>query len=678
MNAKVKAIIKSNPIVLNTFTSYRRYKKECWNPDFHKSKASYMLSSVRNSRVYMSKDKCREIDLVFKHCDLKMTPEDKFFYSIDQHKHTSKIYWLVNNTTVNYELLLKKSLAVLLAEAEGSPNYNEQFVTAVHCIENYVDKIIGIIAKSKHPRKNELEHWFVNLKTQTCQGFEEALQRVLFVNQMFWQLGHELMGLGRLDTILFPYYEMDLKSGKISYTSAQTMITDFCRTLHKGYYLKSGSLPGDTGQIIIVGGKNEDGTYVDNDLTRMFIASVKELQLPDPKILLRVSHDMDRSLMEDAVTCIATGVGCPLLSNDDVVIPRLLEFGITASEAYNYMTSACWEPLIVGKSFDQNNQMCLNFMFPFERMLNVANLGSISNIDELMELYYKELDTYLEDVFNQLDAMVFEEDPVMSMFTENCVQNGVDISKGGAEYNNFGITTVALANVVESILNIKEFVFEEGKFTLDELNEIRISNYEGNEDVRELLSSSKFIYGGDDPEVIDLSNKILSHADSTLSKYTTKHGGKVKFGCSSPSYIDASKDIPASFDGRKTGEPFRVHISAKGNISYTELVSFASQLDYSGLKFNGNVVDYIVAPQFINNNFDKYVDFLLLAIDQGFFQMQMNVVGSDTLIMAKANPELFPDLIVRVWGFSAYFNELPDSYKDNLIRRALESEGKAS
>ena len=140
---------------------------------------------------------------------------------------------------------------------------------------------------------------------------------------------------------------------------------------------------------------------------------------------------------------------------------------------------------------------------------------------------------------------------------------------------------------------------------------------------------------------------------------------------SAPSYISAGSEISASFDGRKDGEPFSTHISSDSNEDYTELMQFASKLDYSGCKFNGNVVDLMASPNFIVDNFEKFTDFLKISADLGYFQMQMNVVDSKTLIEAKENPNLHPNLIVRVWGFSAYFNDLPIDYKDLLIERAL-------
>ena len=149
---------------------------------------------------------------------------------------------------------------------------------------------------------------------------------------------------------------------------------------------------------------------------------------------------------------------------------------------------------------------------------------------------------------------------------------------------------------------------------------------------------------------------------------------KIKFGLSSPDYILGTFGIAATPDGRCDGEPSNVHISCAKPLAYTELISFASQLDYSVNAFNGNVVDFIVSPSLIENNFDKFVQFIFSAIKRGFFQMQLNVVKSQTLIEARKNPSLYPNLIVRVWGFSAYFNDLPEEFKDVLIERVIKSE----
>ena len=119
--------------------------------------------------------------------------------------------------------------------------------------------------------------------------------------------------------------------------------------------------------------------------------------------------------------------------------------------------------------------------------------------------------------------------------------------------------------------------------------------------------------------------------------------------------------------------PYNTHISCM-NAGYTEVVNFAGRLNYKEQRFNGNVVDFFIPAHMIGDNKEKFILFLRGAIKAGFFQMQMNLMDSKTLIDAKAHPENYTGLIVRVWGFSAYFSDLPESYKDLLIERAKAAE----
>ena len=317
-------------------------------------------------------------------------------------------------------------------------------------------------------------------------------------------------------------------------------------------------------------------------------------------------------------------------------------------------------------------------MRPFNEMLNSEDLSKIDNTKDLIKTYKVYLEEYVKNFITELDNIEYEIDPIMSMFVPNCNTVEKDVTKGGSYYNNFGATSVSLSNVVNSIINIDKYVFNEKKYSLQELNELRKNNYNGSENVVELLKNQPIRFGKDDEYVYDIFNDITTFTNKILEKTYNKNGGRLKIGFSAPTYIIESKDEEASFDGRKNGEPFIVHISSDiPSLAYTELINFAAKLDYTGNRFNGNVIDFMVTPSFIENNEEKFIDFLILSINVGFFEMQMNVVSSEILIRAKENPKEFPNLIVRVWGFSSYFNDLPEEYKDVLIERAMRSEGKS-
>lgn len=620
-----------------------------------------------------------QIRKLFKKLRIKVN-NSKFLYYLDPLKLLYSNDYTIENTSIDYSIPLEKSLSEMKDENEKLPEglYKNSQKELLRAIEELIEKEIKAVQKSKNTNKENIVNYLENIKSKPAKGFEEALQRVLFYNQMLWQTSHLLNGLGRLDKILYKYYKNDIENKKITKEQAGNLINEFLKTLHENYWFKSNSLLGDTGQVIILGGKEEDGSYLCNELTYIFIEEVEKLQLPDPKLLLRVANNMPRELMEASIKCIKTGIGCPLLSNDEVVIPKLIDFGYDVSDTYNYATSACWEPLILRKSLEQNNMKSMVFLKPFTEMLNTEDLEKIENQEQLMEKYKPYLEKYVNEFFDELDKRKFEEDPLMSLFIPNCNKTAKDISNGGAIYNNYGVTTVSLANTVNSIMNITKLVFEDKKYTLKQLNEYRKENYINQDKLIEELKTQKIRYGKDDEEVLKIANTITTWTNDILVNRKNKFDGILKFGLSAPSYIDESHNFEASLDGRKIGEPFIVHISSDiPSNPYTELIQFAAKLQYDGNRFNGNVIDFMVTPSFIENNIQKFTDFLILSIDIGFFQMQMNVISSDILIKAKQNPNEFPNLIVRVWGFSAYFNDLPEEYKNVLIERALKNEGKS-
>ena len=657
--------------------------------------SSYLAKNMHRFYITGSKfNKGTQIKNLFRKVDIHI-PKSGFIFFLDEFKHLSEDGHIIDNISIDYSRVLKSSVyeynefyfhpkAGRGFARDLSSDFIKNQLDALDGIELLIYRIIKKLRNSNHKDRAKFARYFENMIDKPAEHFEEALQRILFYNQLLWQTGHGLNGLGRLDKILEDYYFDDLNSGFISQEEAYDLIKSFLRTLHTYYWYKSAALMGDTGQVIILGGKYDDEYgeyYFYNDLTYMFIRAIKELQLPDPKVLLRVSSETPRDLIELSLETINTGIGSPLFSNDEVVIDKMIEFGYDKEDANNYVVSACWEPSAVGKGFEQNNINFISYLKPLNEFFDNETEQFLENVNSFGELfnsykYYLKKDA--DELVAFLDNIEWNSDPLLSLFIDNCNEKNMDISQGGAKYNHYGITTVGLANTVNSLYAIKKLVFEDKKYSLNELNKMRKNNFKKDkyQDAYNELKSIKPRFGMDDEEILDISNDIIQFLEDCFKDYTNKFGGKIKFGLSAPSYISAGAEINASFDGRKAGEPLSTHISLDTNKDFTEVLRFASKLDYGGAKFNGNVIDLMLSPDFIKNHSDKFTDFIYSSIKLGFFQMQMNVVDSKTLIEAKENPEAHPNLIVRVWGFSAYFNDLPEEYQDLLISRALKNEGK--
>jgi len=665
----MKEKIKKIPVVVllrqarkNYNLTRNSYHRQCQNRAGEEgSLPHYFVKNFMKSKVYFRKSLQNNIFNLIEDADIS-TEITTFFYNIDTNKTVEASGSLIHNFTVDYTFLLEHSINDIGELGDGEAKQFSNVLSA------YIDRAIrGIEADNAADAVPVIES-LSNMKIVPAQGFFDALQRILFVNQLMWQTGHRLNGLGRLDKILAPYYEADIRNGVINKDEAYSLIMSFLGVLHRYYWFKSNMLMGDTGQVIILGGKCADGSYFSNDLTEMFLLACKERKQPDPKILLRVCGNTPLNVLALATDVISTGIGSPLISNDDMVIPAMLGYGYDECDAYEYTVSACWEPTVAGQSAEVNNCLRLNFLEPLVSVLG-KNCDSISNYEMFEAEYLRELSRTVDEMVDKANRINYECDICLMVFSKNTADNQI-LSK--PKYMSYGFTGTAFPNVINSLINIRTFVFENHSFSLEDMKNILASDYQNREDVRKLLlEAAKF--GQNDDEVISMCNRLVNCVADTLRGKVNKWGGHFKFGLSSPNYIADCPDFPATPDGRKTGEPFGVHISSIRPVPVTELLGFASKLDY--LKaFNGNVVDFIVSPALMENNRDKFVGLLSTAIKIGVFQIQMNVVSSKTLIEAREHPEEFPDLVVRVWGFSAYFKDLPDEYKDLLIQRALESE----
>ena len=627
----------------------------------------------KNKKIvcYYKKNKVNQYLDLFSKINIKLDSNSRFQMWLNLECYFVNLNTLADNMSVDYSIILNNSINSLIKKYEYKNNsIGQEYYKLLKGINLYLDRIINKIEiELKNSKKNEFYlsrslELFKNMKDKKAETVEDVFQRIIFWSSIFWQSQHRLMGLGRMDKLL------DNINFEGSDEELKVLIKDFYKTMHKYYLFKSNALIGDTGQIIILGGLENNNSYFCNKYTYAFIEALKEQPLPDPKILFRVAKSMPDDLLELALKCIATGVGSPLLSNDEIVVESLKKLTEDENDAFNYVTSACWEPLIYGKSMDKNNLSCINYAQPIVDMYKDKEFFKCTRFEDVLNLYLKYLNIQLDNIKNRLDKIKWEKDPLISMFFSSCIDNDKDISEGGGSYNNYGILSVGLANAIDSLCIIRDLLSLGIEYQLEDL----ISNKNiANKEIEKIKRNKYF--AKDDDNIVKLVKEILDFTNLNLKNYCNKFGGKIKWGLSSPGYIDLGKITEATFDGRDGGDPLSVHISSIDSISYTEIINFSSKIYYKGIRSNGNVVDLFISPNWINDNFEKFFLFIKASINVGFFQMQMNVVSSKQLIEAQLNPLKYPNLIVRVWGFSALFNDLPKEYQDLLIKRAKCCEG---
>jgi len=601
--------------------------------------------------------------------EMSLHYNDNYVYPWDLNviRHVAKGDYRIASTTVDYSWMLRHPLKDKMADVERLPDgdFKEALVITLNAIRELAVRMAKELKGASSVRNNQLSEYISNIWDKPCTSFDECIQRILFFNALFWQNKHRQNGIGRLDYWLEQFYLDDIKKGIINREQAKKHLFDMIRILGKDLKAKSNNyFAGDTGQVIIIGGIDEKGNTVENDITHILLEIFQEKPVPDPKLILRINASTSDAVWQDAVKCILKGSGSPLIMNEDIVIPLMEKFGYEKQDVYNVGTSACWEPLVIGKSLDQNN--C------------IPNIPVVCCIETVLKQYpnltYSE---FLANVEMEISNLIstwnlnirFESSSLLSLFFDDCISKGKDFTSGGAKYNYHGILIVSFPNLINSILNIKKFVYEDKTLSLQECGECIEHDYNGHEDIRQLLLTNPLKFGLADKEVFELTQRLMDVIEKATSK-RTMFGRKIKVGFSSPSYIGLSKNSKASLDGRKKGEPFAVHISpVSSHVDISEIFDFASSLQYKGCNMNGNVVDFMVPTAYANNE-EKFATLLKESFKNGLFEVQLNVVDKKTLIDAKAHPEKYPNLVVRVWGFSAYFNDLPEEYKDNLIARA--------
>ena len=620
---------------------------------FSNSKRNYMDDYVRQFQRITEK-------ISIKSCFGYIYPYDSLLYRGYERQ-------LICSITVDFGKVLESDLHDLSKTLHNCNNtqFKNNELSIIDSIQKLANRIASLPTEKDAERIDELKAILPDLLYRKPVHLDEALQKLLFYNALFWQMGHFHIGLGRLDLILIEYYNKDIKTGALSKNEAKILLRNFIRVLGDDTPAKSVALRGDTGQYILLGGMDKDGNNIDNELTEIFIEVLTELKIPDPKLILRVNERTDESIWEKSIKCIMTGIGSPLIMNEKIVIDKMIRFGYNSSDVWNVGTSACWEPLVIGKSFDQNN--------PFRSAVAILPLNRVitSNSDytSFKELYTAFKEEYKKELKSVVRDIEFDCSPLFSLFFDECINREEDFTTGGAVYSNHGAQVVGLPNVVNALLNIKRLVYEENLFKLSDCRQAIKDNFEGMEDFRNILVNGEKKFGSTDVEVVKLTNDLIKYTGDVVSELSS-NGRPVKVGFSSPNYISESLTVQASLDGRKKGDPFAVHISPlSSKIDISEILDFSASLIYGDNCINGNVVDFILPSSYTKQHY-KLIGILQNAITKGIFELQLNVLDKETLLDAKFHPEKYPDLIVRVWGFSAYFNDLPEEYKDNLIRRA--------
>ena len=539
-------------------------------------------------------------------------------------------------------------------------------------------------------------------------SFHEAVQSMWLVH-LALQIesnGHSL-SYGRMDQFLYPYYEKDLRSGKITEDAACELLTNlwlktFTINKIRSWTHTRFSAGSPLYQNVTIGGQTTDGKDAVNPLTYLVLRSVAQTYLPQPNLTVRYHKGLDERFMKECVEVVRLGFGMPAFNSDEVIIPSFIEKGVKKEDAYNYSAIGCVEVAVPGKwGYRCTGMSFLNLPKTLLIALNdgvdtasgaklcegAGHFNDMTSFDDVMAAWDKVIREFTRQciIIDSCVDTVLEQDTadiLCSALCDDCIERGLNLKEGGAVYDFISDLQVGVANLADSLAAIKKCVFEDNSISPPQLWDALQADFNGeeNERIRSLLISAPK-YGNDDDYVDGLIRSAYDIYIDEMKKYrNTRYGRGPIGGVYYAGTSSISANVPqgagttATPDGRKAGEPLAEGCSpshgmdTKGPTAVFKSVSKLPTREITG----GVLLNQKVTPQMLENEKDRVK---LIALLRTFFNrlegfhVQFNVVNRETLLDAQRHPEKHRDLIVRVAGYSAFFNALSRQTQDDIIMR---------
>ncbi len=595
------------------------------------------------------------------------------------------------------------------SKTEKRKAYYQSTIIVLHAVQKTMERYIALAdeqagvcadaARQRELRKiAEVLRW---IKSDAPRDFYEALQLFYIFQYLVWMEGEFLIPPGRMDQYLYSYYKADIAAGR--YTNEQIFELLECMFIKLNYEIdkthgEAGKFESDTGQSVTVGGIDpRTGLDASNELTIMIMDTKLDLRLSDPRIHLRVHEGTPETVWKKAAELTAAGMGFPTYDCDETIIRALTEHEeYSLEDARDYAGSGCWEIVIQGKSINRNlgDVDCLRNLewalndgknvLPIDREaigtvegrwgLRTGNVESFDTFDDLMRAFKAQMKHNIDTVACNCNNSRFGPAPMYSALMDDCMEKGAAIEDGGCRYYETDFQMSSLSNCADALYAIKRLVFTEKRFTLCEFRDILLANYEGHEALRQEIVNKFPKFGNGDSEVDDIANAVVRYFSREVRKHKNSFEGPYRARVSSAlGYVAIARGLGASADGRKCSDFYAANLSpglGAERTGPTGVMLSCGKIPTEGLA-GGSILDITFNPAALVNEEqrDKFIALLKTYFRLGGLQAQINVVDRATLLDAKAHPENYPDLLVRLWGFSSYFVSLPEDYQDQIIRR---------
>jgi pyruvate-formate lyase len=498
-----------------------------------------------------------------------------------------------------------------------------------------------------------------------ARSFYEAL---ISANFIFYLDGCD--SLGRIDQDLGPYYDTDLSQATLSDDQG----THWVRQLWE-------NVDANSGWNVALGGTDASGQPAYNGFTRAALRAAHGMRRPN--LALRLRRDTPREIYDLALDAIASGCGIPALYNEEGYLDalRAAHLNIRDSDLADYAFGGCTETMVHGASNVGSLDAGINLLQILTETLD-RSLVEAADFGALMQEYRNDL----RDAIARLAAGVssdqrakaqWQPQPMRSLLIDDCIDAGVEYNAGGARYNWSVINVGGLANVIDSLAATRQLVFKERVITGTQLRQALRADFSGHESLRQQLASCPR-FGNDDPQADELATELSTFVFEELRQYAPWRGGRFLPGCLMfVTYAGAGEGVMASPDGRRAGAPiadsagpYQGRDGSGPTAMLRSVTAIAQRLAPGTLVVNTRFSRQSLSEP---DQRSRLIDLIRTYFDLGGMQLQINVVDQAVLQDAIDHPQDHEDLIVRIGGYSEYFNRLSPALKETLLERTEHS-----
>ncbi|MDP6779194.1 MAG: pyruvate formate lyase family protein [Candidatus Latescibacteria bacterium] len=519
--------------------------------------------------------------------------------------------------------------------------------------------------------------------------FHEALQFAWLMHEMIEMEGEAVRSMGHFDRTMYPYYRADIDSGRLTREQAKELIKFHWFRYHahtRGVH---------NGKNFVFGGQYADGSVLCNDLTYAALEAYEELNVPDPKLSVRFVPDSPDRLYKRVADLIRQGHNSFVLMNDVPAVDGQVRRGKARRDARTYLPIGCYEPAVDGKEAGCTMNLVINLAKGVEFALHdgtdplsgervgprTGDPRGFDSFEALFEGYARQIEFLVSRSVEYVGAHEeawpeINPSPLIAATIDDCLALGKDIGEGGAHYNAVGCVGVALANVCDSLLAVKQAVYEKKRYTMDEVLKAIDCDFEGHESMRQYLLNRVPKWGNNNPEADDLARRVADHYCDYVHTFTNARGGPVQAALFTLTFQwTMGQTTGALPDGRRAHDTLAPGVGAMSGRDLngvTALMRSVAKIDFTETP-NGSVLDVMLHPTSVRGEagLDAMAALIKTFFAEGGYAVQFNVCDAETLRDAQLHPERHASLQIRVTGWSVFFNTLSKYEQDQFIARTF-------